>query len=128
ARNDELFRTWMSILHAKSVVEQRRETPIPYDGFDKDGTRLKLFTSFAVEDDLIGQPRLIEVSEHRVVAGEIDAVGDDFVILWVEDELSEQIPRRGKLQFDTRTSRRAIHRQRQAVDAVRFRRSARPEL
>ena len=37
ARSDEIFRKWTSILHAKSDVEQRRETPIPYDGFERTG-------------------------------------------------------------------------------------------
>ena len=49
-------------------------------------------------------------------------------MLWVEEEITDPIPNRGKLQFDTRASRRAIHRQRQALDAVRFRRSARSDL
>ena len=131
ARTDELFRKWTSILHAKSGVEQKRETPIPYDRFERAGNRLVLFTGYAVEDDVIGQPRLIEISDqgsNRVVAGEVDSVGDNFVVLWVEDEITDPIPNRGKLQFDTRASRRAIHRQRQALDAVRFRRSARPDL
>ena len=77
ARKDELFRRWMSFLYAKSHVEQRRETPIPYDRFQKIGNRLKLFTGYPVDDDLVGQPRLIELSEHghRVVAGEVDSVG-----------------------------------------------------
>ena len=129
-RKDELFRRWMSFLYAKSDVEQRRETPIPYDGFEKEGSRLKLYTSYPVEDDLVGQPRLIELSEHshRVVAGEVDSVGDDFVVLWVEEDVTDPIPNRGKLQLDTRASRQAIDRQRKALDAVRFRRSARSEL
>ena len=130
ARTDELFRTWTSILHAKSDVEQAYETPIPYHGVEKSGNRLRLYTRHAVADDVIGQPRVIEVSEqgNRVVAGEIEAVGDDFVVLWVEDETTDSIPNRGTLRFDTRASRQAIHRQRQAVDAVRFGRSARPDL
>ena len=130
ARQDDLFRRWMSILHAKSDVEQRRETPIRYNGFKQQGSRLKLFTGYAVEDTLIGQPRLIELTERgdRVVAGEVDSVGDDYIVLWVDDEITDPIPLRGKLQFDTRASRQAIHRQRQAVDAVRFRRSARLDL
>ena len=130
ARTDDVFRRWTSILYAKSDVEQRQETPIPYRGFEKAGSRLKLFTDYAVEDHVIGQPRLIEVSEqvNRVVAGEVDAIGDDFVVLWVEDDMPAQVPSSGTLQFDTRASRQAIHRQRQAVDAVRFGRCARPGL
>ena len=130
ARTDDVFRKWTSILHAKSDVEQRQETPIPYRGFEKAGSRLKLFTDYAVEDDVLGQPRLIELSEraNRVVAGEVDDIGDDFVVLWVEDDITDPIPNSGTLRFDTRASRQAIHRQRQAVDAVRFRRSARPDL
>ena len=130
ARADDLFRTWTSILHAKSDIEQGHETPIPYHRVEKAGNRIRLFTSYAVEDDVIGQPRVIEVSEQgsRVVAGEVEAIGDDFVVLWVEDEITDSIPNRGTLRFDTRASRQAIHRQRQAVDAVRFGRSARPDL
>ena len=62
------------------------------------------------------------------MAGEVDSVGDDFVVLWIEDDVTDPIPNRGKLQLDTRASRQAIDRQRKAVDAVRFRRSARSEL
>ena len=130
SRKDKLFLTWTSILHAKSDVEQRREAPVAYEGFERDGNRLKLFTEYAVEDDLVGQPRLIEVSERgdQLISGEVDRVGDDFVVLWVEDEILGRIPHRGKLQFDTRASRQAIRRQQQAADAVRFRRCVRPEL
>ena len=130
ARGDELFRKWTSILHAKNDVEKQRETPISYNGFERTGNRVKLFTGYAVEEDVVGQPRLITIAEqgNRVIAGEVDAVGDGFVVLWVDDEITDQIPERGKLQFDTRASRRAIHRQRQALDAVRFRRSARSDL
>ena len=130
ARADDLFRTWTSILHAKSDVEQRHETPILYHRMERAGNRIRLFTSYPVEDDVVGQPRVIEVSKEgsRVVAGEVEAIGDDVVVLWVEDEIPDSIPNRGTLRFDTRASRQAINRQRQAVDAVRFGRSARPEL
>ena len=131
AQNDEFFRKWTSILHAKNEIERQREKPIPYDGFKKDGNRLLFFTRCVVENSVIGQPRLVKVpgSANQVVAaGDIDAVDDDFVVLWVEEEPSDPIPNRGELQFDTRASRRAIHRQRQALDAVRFRRSVRPDL
>ena len=131
ARTEELFRKWTSILHAKSDIEQRREAPIPYDGFERAGNRLTFFTAYAVEDDVIGQPRLVEVAERGakgVVAGEVEAVGDKSVVLWVDSETAASVPHRGRLQFDTRASRQAILRQRRAVDSVRFRRAARPEL
>ena len=130
AQIDDFFRKWTSILHAKSEIERQRETPIPYERFEKDGNRLILFTRHVVEDSVIGQPRLIEVPGpgNQVVAGEIDAVDDNFVVLWVEGELSDSIPSHGKLHFDTRASRKAIYRQRQALDAVRFRRSVRSDL
>ncbi len=128
ARSEKLFKTWAAILQAKSDVETRRETPIPYDGIDKQGNRLLLHTDVPLDDELVGQPRLIELSENRVVAGEVESIGEDQVVLWVESGAIDGIPRRGKLIFDTRAGRVAIHRQRQALDAVRFRRASRVDL
>jgi serine/threonine protein kinase len=127
-RSERLFKTWMAILHAKSDLETHRESPIPYDGIDKRGSRLILFTDVPLDDELIGQPRLIEVSLNHVIAGEVESIGNDHLVLWVESGATDGIPQRGKLQFDTRAGRVAIQRQRQAVDAIRFRRASRPEL
>jgi len=129
AQADALFRTWASIIHAKSDIEQRRASAISYDGFERDGRRLRFRVPGGVTgDELLGQPRLIELPEHRVLVGEIDAVGRDYVVLWTEDEIPEGLPKRGRIQLDTRAERQAINRQRQALDAIRFRRAARPEL
>lgn len=128
ARGEALFRTWNAILQAKGEVEQRRAAPILYEGVERDGNRLRLKTAEPLDDDLVDQPRLIEISEHVVIAGVVESVGAGNVVLWTEEEVSEDVPRRGRLILDTRAERHAINRQRQALDAIRFRRAARPEL
>ncbi|WP_281492011.1 AAA domain-containing protein [Desulfosarcina cetonica] len=128
ARSEKLFKTWMAILQAKSEIETRRETPIPYDAVNKSGSRIILHTDYPLDDDIVGQPRLIELSENQVVSGEIESIGDSHLVLWVESEFYGRIPHEGDLLFDTRAGRISIHRQRQALDAIRFRRASRNDL
>jgi len=128
AQADALFRTWASVLHAKSDIERRRVAPIKYDGCEVVGSRIRLRTDVPLDDDLVGQPRLIELSQHRFLACEIESIGSKQVVLWTDEEIPQALPNRGRLQFDTRAERLAINRQRQALDAVRFRRSARQDL
>jgi AAA domain/Protein kinase domain len=128
AASDALFRKWQSILNAKSDIEQRRQSPIIYTSFEHEGNRLRFYTIDPGDADLVGQPRVIEITPQRFLAGEIELVDEQSVVLWCDSEIPEDIPSQGRLQFDTRAERLAINRQRQSLDAVRFQRCTRPEL
>jgi len=128
ARSERLFKMWAVILQAKSDLEKGREKPIPYYEVVKEGSRIKLFTELPLDDELIGQPRLIEISENHVIAGEVESIGDNYIILWLEPGTPSEVPNRGKLLFDTRAGKTAIRRQRQALDAIQFGRASRPDL
>lgn len=125
---DRLFRTWGAVLHAKSDIEQKRSAPISYDGCEVLGSRIHLRTKEPLDDELVGQPRLIEYAPNRFLPCEIESVAPSKIVLWTNEDIPESLPNRGRLQFDTRAERQAINRQRQALDAVRFRRSARQDL
>lgn len=126
---EKIFGKWLATLHAKSEIEQQRETPISYDGLERRGNRLRLRTTSSLDAELIGQSRIIEIpSERAPIAGEIESIDGEYLVLWCEAEPSDDLPVRGRLSLDTRAERRAIHRQRQSLDSVRFGRCARPEL
>jgi len=125
---DKLFRIWGAVLHAKSDIERRRSAPIKYDGCEVLGSRIRLRTNEPLDDELIGQPRLIEYAQHRFLACEVESIEGKQIVLWTDEDIPQGLPNRGRLQFDTRAERQAINRQRQALDAVRFRRSARQDL
>lgn len=124
---ERVFRTWSAILNAKQSIEEAREQPIRYDGFRIEGRRLHLALKDPPEDDLIGQLRLIQLPDGGHIAGEIDDVTGESIVLWTDYVAESSVPRRGRLLFDTRATRIALQRQRAALDAIRFGRSARPD-
>jgi hypothetical protein len=63
-----------------------------------------------------------------IVAGLVDEITEDSVVLWVEGGATQLPPEKGHLVIDDRASRIAIDRQKAALDAVRYGRCLRPTL
>lgn len=125
---DAILASWERILRAKEDLEKRRSAPISYDGVQREGNRLRLSTLGAVEDAFVGQLRQIRTGDAIHVQGEIESVQDEIVTLYVTADYTGTVPRRGDLVMDVAMSRRALERQRAALDAVRFDRAARSDL
>jgi hypothetical protein len=127
-RERELFRVWHSILNAKKDVESSRGEPIRYRSFRVAGRRVFFDAAGDPSPELIGQPRMVRVGHRRDVAGEVEDVVGSEVVLFVERGNPGDLRQSGELIYDSEASRIAIDRQRAALEAVRYGRSARSDL
>lgn len=59
AEKERLFHVWSNILRAKTDWERKREKPIKYTDFTRDGNRLIFEISELPDKDIAGQPRHI---------------------------------------------------------------------
>ena len=128
-REQHLFRVWGNILKAKTEVEKSKETPLEYiEATPVQGKRIRFELKHIPEDDLIGQPRKVDLPNQAPVSGEIEEVKDVYLTLVVDDGDPSAIPLRGSLVFDTYAARVALDRQKAALDAVRYDRATRSDL
>ena len=128
-REQHLFRVWGNILKAKTEVEKGKEKPLEYiKATTVQGKRIRFELKHIPEDDLIGQPRKVDLPNQAPVSGEIEEVKDVYLTLVVDDGDPNTIPPRGSLVFDTYAARVALDRQKAALDAVRYDRAARSDL
>lgn len=127
-RELELFQTWNKIVNAKSDIERAKETPLNYRRWEQDGNRIRLQISQALDEDLIGQPRRIDVDQRPVIIGEVESFDGDWLTLYITRQFDDRIPPAGKLVFDVSAAQVALKRQKDSLDAIRFLRAVRPDL
>lgn len=124
----ELFDQWASILRFKEGIQGRAET-IYFHHRIVDGSRLRLHSAGNFGDDIIGQRRLINLSPHSAVTGEVERTdGEEIVLYCGGGQNLHAVPAQGELELDKRLSQMALRRQFSALDAVKFGRSVRPNL
>ncbi len=127
-RGRRLYQTWKNILQAKAELEKTRQSPLKYRGVTVD-RRFAIFQLLDPPDnDLIDQPRRVLLPNGQYLSGEVDDVRGQSLILLVNYGDPSLAPRSGELVFDTRAAEISLDRQKSALDAVRFDRSARPDL
>jgi serine/threonine protein kinase len=124
---DEVIFKWDSILRFRESLEIDKETPIKFRGAYREGNHLHLISTASIDGDLSGQARFIDLGD-RKLSGEIDTVDGDEISFYPHDKDFSSFPEDGLLEFDTRASRRAIYRQKYALDSIKFGRSVRPDL
>ncbi len=124
----ELFDRWRSVLEAKTELEARREDPLPFSGWRRDGQLLIFEVDKAVDERYLDQSRRIPIPGGGAVVGTIAEVGDRELGLAVERGHVDALPSRGQLLSDRTASRRAIDRQKQALADVRDGACARDDL
>lgn len=127
-REQHLFRVWGNILKAKTEVEKDKETPLEYKKTTVQGKRIRFHLKQIPEDDLIGQPRQVNLPNKAYVSGEVEDVTGDVLTLVVDDGDPNTIPSSGHLVFNTYAAKVALDRQKAALDAVRYDRAARSDL
>jgi serine/threonine protein kinase len=127
-QEDTLFRTWSSVLEAKTSIEKAKETPIKYHGQTSEGTRVIFSIDNGPDGDLSGQPRLVKVDGLVKVTGEVESASRDQITLYVTNWYSRDLPQVGFLSLDTEAAMLAIQRQRVALKATRFGRGIRSDL
>ena len=125
----ELFDQWSAILRFKDGLQKRNGEAIHYNGLAIDGSRLRLRTREQISEEVVGQKRLIRLADNQTLLGEIERVDGEEVILYCgggQDLASA--PQHGALELDDRLAQTAFRRQQNALDAVKFGRSVRPDL
>lgn len=127
-REQHLFRVWDNILKAKTEVEKDKETPLEYKKATVQGKRIRFHLKQIPEDDLIEQPRQVNLPNKAYVSGEVEDVTGDVLTLVVDDGDPNTIPSSGHLVFNTYAAKVALDRQKAALDAVRYDRTARSDL
>ncbi|MFJ7999970.1 AAA domain-containing protein [Streptomyces sp. NPDC096310] len=123
----EAFSSWRSTLNAKFFLENERGSRVAYDKFRRDGNRVR----FTVADGSglePGESRLVRSGNRRVLFGEVEGVENNEAILYITKGSAGELPRHGILEFDAEASKSKLKRERDALDQIVNRKSARPDL
>ena len=125
----ELFERWRAVLDAKSELESQREDPLPYNNARRSGRGAVAFRVPAeVDERYLDQTRRIAIPGGGPVVGTVVEVSKESILLEVERGNVEALPDKGQLRVDRTASRRAIDRQKQALNAVRDGEGGREDL
>ncbi len=125
----ELFDRWSAALRAKEGIQQLRKEPIHFSGVQSEGLRLFLQAHHNLGEAVTGQQRLISIDTRSAIYGEIERTDGETVVLYCgPGQNLSALPTQGVLELDVRQSQTALKRQFAALDAVKFGRSARPDL
>ncbi len=128
AQQNELFRTWGSILRAKHALERSKENPIRYKGYSVQGNRIIFEVDGKIPGELLDQPRLVKDDTLVKVTGHVESTSDSQLVMQVDRWYTRELPRTGIVSIDIEAARLAIERQHVALQAVRYRRSVRSNL
>lgn len=128
AKEQDLFRTWSSVLNVKTEIEKQKEHPLKFIRAWADGNRAKFLLEQPADGDLVGQTRSIKAGQSIFPSGEVEQVDGSTVTLYADRITDEELPNTGQLIIDNWAAREAINRQRQALDAIRFDRALRSDL
>ena len=124
----ELLGRWRSVLEAKTELEARREDPLPFRAWRRDGRLVIFDVGQEVDERYLDQARRVPIPGGGAVVGTVAEVGDGELGLAVERGHVDALPDRGQLLSDRTASRRAIERQKQALSDVRDGVGAREDL
>lgn len=125
---EKLLSIWERILNLKTYTEKHRNTPIPYQDFKFDGSRVIFKLKLLPPEDALEQVRLIKLADGTLVKGIVDLIRGDELTLYITEGNVNSIPRNGSLEFDNKAADIALSRQKDALDAVRFNRSKNSNL
>jgi hypothetical protein len=123
----QLFPQWRRVLRAKFSVEDERSSPIRYSSFATRGSRV-LFQVGDLPELEPNEGRLVRAGKRKVLFGEVDAVENDELSLYVTRGRMADLPARGVLEYDAEASKSKLRREQAALDRVSEGRSLRPDL
>jgi hypothetical protein len=124
----ELIERWRSVLVAKTELEARREDPLPFTNWRRDGLLLTFDVNLDVDERFLDQTRRVPTPGGGAVVGTVVEAGKGEIGIEVERGNIEALPTRGQLLIDRGASRRAIERQKQALNALHDGAAAREDL
>src|SRR5205085_316480 len=109
-------------------IEREKETPLRYRRVTETPSGIEFEVVGSASEELIGQPRVARCVDDQSLFGDIVEVGATTVTLMPTQGDFEALPAAGELKLDLRASRSALRRQEQALDALQYDRSLRPDL
>lgn len=122
-----IFESWSSILQIRmNHVENHLE--IKYTNRTVDGQRVTFQAETPPDPSIVDEIWLIPLSQTTFLRGTVEEVVESTVTIYVEDSDARTIPSRGIISIDTRSTRSALRKQRDALDGVRGGTCVRPEL
>ncbi|TBG15994.1 AAA domain-containing protein [Rhizobium leguminosarum] len=122
-----IFRLWRSYLRDRADHEAKRSNAIKYVDMRRTGDRVVFTTEIAHGEDLIGQDRLVQLSEGRV-GGKVTSVAFNQISMDITFGEASRIPRRGEIAINTIAAQKALSHQTAALDAVVFERAVSQRL
>lgn len=131
-RHQEIYTTWINLLHAKTELERQRKRRFDYTEFKVSGNAIHFTVSLGQEmNSLDGQDIQIDTATNDFFSGSVVSVTESVVVVQISEynrvELSS-LPKKGTIIVDTSKADVSLDRQKKAVDSVRFGRSVNPLL
>ncbi|MFI5591168.1 AAA domain-containing protein [Amycolatopsis sp. NPDC051758] len=131
-RRDEnrVFDVWLDLLDAKDDLEDARSGPLRFRSAMVDGKRVRFSLEAEPESEIVGQERLwrSRSSGERAIGSGVVVAQEGKTVILAYPQRPSGVPRTGDLVLDTRASRAALRRQREAVLNVRSGIAVRPRL
>lgn len=124
---EDLFRAWGAVLQARTDQAENNQA-VPYTDRTVEGNRITFRTKQPLDMSAIDQIWEVPLGEDRSIRGMIDSVEGELATMYVESGLPKKVPESGTLRLDARSTKAAIKRQKDALDTLKFDKSARPEL
>jgi len=124
---ENLFRGWSAMLQARSEQADQNQA-VPYNDRTIEGNRVTFRTQRPLEVSALEQFWEVPLGENRSIRGIIDSVEGDLVTMYVEGGAPNTLPANGILRLDSRSTKAALKRQKDALDNVKFGKAARTDL
>jgi superfamily I DNA and/or RNA helicase/serine/threonine protein kinase len=124
---ENLFRGWSDVLRARTEQADQNQA-VPYLERTVEGNRVTFRTQRALESSAVEQFWEVPLDEKRSLRGVVDSVDADLVTLYVDGSVPKSLPQRGVLRLDSRSTKAAIKRQKDALDNVKFGKGVRADL
>ncbi|UAB88708.1 protein kinase [Ruegeria sp. SCSIO 43209] len=116
---ERVFRAWRSYLRDRADLEANRANAITYLNRHVSGEKVVFTTDIAQKEELVGQDRLIQLANGRVI-GVVSAVSFNQVTMDVTYGNPNKLPQRGEIILNTLLAQRALSHQTHALDSVVF--------
>ncbi|WP_255433242.1 AAA domain-containing protein [Amycolatopsis sp. WAC 01375] len=131
-RRDEnhAFDVWLDLLDAKDDLERVRSGPLRFRNATVQGKRVRFSLDTAPDTDIVGQDRLCRALDSDAPPGGAGVVvaQEGKTVILAYPQRPTNVTSVGDLVLDTRASRAALRRQREAVLNVRSGIAVRPQL
>lgn len=124
---ENLFRGWAALLQARGEQAEGQQA-VHFTDRTVEGNRITFKTQKPIEPSSVEQFWEVPITPEYFLRGIIDSVEGDLVTLYVEGSVPKSLPKNGILRLDSRSTRAALKRQKDALDSVQFESCVRSEL